>query len=306
MISFVIPCYGSQHTIGAVVNEITTLMHLKEEYEIILVNDCSPDDVYKTIKELAEMNKAIKVLNLAKNFGQHSALMAGYAHAKGDVIVSVDDDGQIPIEDTFKLVDKVREGFDVVYANYPDGERGVFRSLGSKVNDIMAYHLLSKPKDIQITSFYAMKSFIAKEMIKYNNPYPYLGGLIFRATKSIANVGVELRPRAAGASGYTFKKLFALWLNGFTAFSVKPLRLSSLIGFILAIFGAVYGLYTIINWFFSPEVPMGYSSTMSVLLFVGGMILCMLGLIGEYIGRIYISINNSPQYVIKDKINIDI
>ncbi len=306
MISFVIPCYGSQHTIKNVVIEINNIMELKKssDYEIILVNDNSPDGVYDEIKSLTS-NKYIKAVNLAKNFGQHSALMAGYKFASGDIIVSVDDDGQIPIENTFELVDKIQEGFDVVYANYPDSERGVFRNIGSKINDIMAYYLLSKPKNLQITSFFAMKKFIAKEFLKYNNPYPYLGGLVFRATNKVANIPVLLRPRTIGNSGYTFKKLLSLWLNGFTAFSVKPLRIATIIGVIVAFFGAVFGVYTVINRFVNPEVPMGYSSTMAALLFIGGIIMLMLGLIGEYVGRIYMSINNSPQYVIKETINLN-
>ncbi len=305
MLSYVIPCYGSQNSIALVVDEINSLMrkNCEYEYEIILVNDCSPDNVYSTMKSLAA-DKRIKLINLAKNFGQHSALMAGYNYAKGDIIISVDDDGQIPVEDTFKLVEKIENGCDVVYANYPDSERGLFRSLGSKVNDIMAYYLLNKPKDIQITSFFAMKKFIAKEMVKYKNPYPYLGGLVFRATKSVENVQVVLRPRTLGKSGYSLKKLLSLWLNGFTAFSIKPLRIATVIGCAVAIFGALYGLYIIINRFISPNVPLGYSSTMAALLFIGGIIMLMLGLIGEYVGRIYISINNSPQYVVKQTVNL--
>ncbi len=306
LISFVIPCYNSEKTLATVVGEIEQVMHTADghSYEIILINDNSPDGVYSVIKQLSEDDSKIKAINFAKNFGQHSALLAGYRYAKGDIIVSVDDDGQIPIEDTMRLVDKVEQGYDVVYANYPDSERGAFRNLGSRVNDVMAQYLLSKPKEVEITSFFAMKRFIAEEMIRYNNPYPYLGGLVFRATLSIASVEVTLRPRPSGASGYTFKKLLKLWLNGFTAFSVRPLRLATILGFLVALGGAFYVVYIIVNRFLSPQVPLGYSSTMAALLLIGGIIMCMLGLIGEYIGRIYISLNNSPQYVIRETINI--
>ncbi len=307
LISFVIPCYNSEKTLASVVAEIESLMNQRTDYryEVILVNDNSPDNVYNVIKQLAEKNSSIKAINFAKNFGQHSALLAGYRYAEGEIIVSVDDDGQIPIEDSLRLVDKVNEGFDVVYANYPDSERGAFRNMGSRVNDIMAQYLLSKPTDVEITSFFAMKRFIAEEMIRYNNPYPYLGGLVFRATLSIGSVEVALRPRSSGASGYTLKKLLKLWLNGFTAFSVRPLRLATILGFLVALGGAFYVVYIVINRFVSPEVPMGYSSMMAALLLIGGIIMCMLGLIGEYIGRIYISLNNSPQYVIRETININ-
>ncbi len=306
MLSFVIPCYGSQDSIAGVVDEIKTLMTkiTHHTYEIIIVNDFSPDDVYTVLKDLAE-DRNIKVVNLAKNFGQHPALMAGYSYAQGDIIVSVDDDGQIPVEDTVKLIAKIEEGYDVVYANYPDSERGLFRNFGSKVNDIMAAYLLNKPKNIQITSFFAMKKFILKEMLRYKNPYPYLGGLVFRSTKSVANVPVVLRRRTVGKSGYNLKKLLSLWLNGFTAFSIKPLRIATIFGLAVAVFGAIYGVYILVNRFVNPAVPMGYSSTMAALLLIGGVIMLMLGLIGEYLGRIYISINNSPQYVVRETINIE-
>ncbi len=306
-LSFVIPCYGSQDSLAGVVEEIKNFVLKKDktQYEIILVNDNSPDDVYSVIQKLAADDINIKAINMAQNFGQHSALMAGYNHVSGDIIISVDDDGQIPIEDTYKLIEKIEEGYDAVYANYPDSERGEFRSFGSKINDVMATYMLSKPKGVRITSYFGMKKFIAEEICRYKNPYPYLGGLVFRATKNVATVDVKLRPRQTGISGYTFKKLISLWLNGFTSFSIKPLRIASIMGFIVALIGAGYGIYIIINRFTSPIVPMGYSSIMAVLLFIGGAIMCMLGLIGEYIGRIYISISDAPQYVIKNTINLN-
>ena len=129
-------------------------------------------------------------------------------------------------------------------------------------------------------------------------------GLVLRSTGNIANVSVNHRERESGASGYTVKKLLGLWLNGFTAFSVKPLRIATGIGAFSAVVGFLYGIYTIVKRMINPDVPMGFSSTMAAIVFFGGMIMLMLGLIGEYIGRIYISLNNSPQYVIREKINI--
>jgi undecaprenyl-phosphate 4-deoxy-4-formamido-L-arabinose transferase len=141
-------------------------------------------------------------------------------------------------------------------------------------------------------------------MIRYENSYPYVIGLVLRATKNITNVMVHHREREEGSSGYTIKKLLGLWFNGFTAFSVKPLRLATCVGALSAVFGFVYGFYTIIKKFINPDVPMGFSSTMAAIVFFGGMIMIMLGLIGEYIGRIYISLNNSPQYVIRERLNV--
>ena len=177
--------------------------------------------------------------------------------------------------------------------------------MGSKVNELMTRVMLEKPKELYISSYFAVKRFIVEDMIRYENSYPYVIGLVLRATKNITNVLVNHREREEGTSGYTLKKLLGLWFNGFTAFSVKPLRIATCIGGASAIIGFLYGLYTIIKKFVNPDVPLGFSSTMAVLVFFGGMIMLMLGLIGEYIGRIYISMNNSPQYVIRERINIE-
>lgn len=306
-ISFVIPCYRSEKTIEIVVDEIFQLMtgHKKNNYEIILVNDCSPDFVYEVMYKMSCANSHIKCIDFAKNFGQHSALMAGYRVAQGDVVVSLDDDGQIPVEQTFDLINKLEAGYDVAYAGFENNTRGAFRGFGTKVNDAMANILLQKPRDLQITSFFAMKNFICKEIVKYDSPYPYVSGLILRSTRKICNVSMQLRSRLEGKSGYSLNKLLSLWLNGFTAFSVKPLRMATILGFICAAIGFIVGFYTIIHKLIYPMTPAGYSSLMAVLLFVGGIIMIILGLIGEYIGRIYICLNNSPQYVIRQTVNID-
>lgn len=305
MFSFVIPCYRSEHTIKGVVSEIDTLMsgHPDCRYEIILVNDCSPDNVWQVIKELAQSRDDIKALCFSKNFGQHAALMAGYRQVKGDVIVSVDDDGQTPIDETFDLVNKLDEGYDVVYAAYHELKETAFRRFGSWLSNKMAEVLIGKPKEIHGSSFYVMKRFVCDEMTRYGNPYAYLSGLIFRATKNIANVTVNHRERAEGKSGYTFFKLFKLWMNGFTAFSVVPLRFSSFVGVICALLGFIFGLVTVIRKLVIPSISVGWSSTVAIMLFIGGLIMLMLGMIGEYIGRIYISLNKSPQYVIKEALN---
>lgn len=306
-VSVVIPCYRSENTLRMVVDEVRTTCQLHPEYdlEIVLVSDASPDHVYDVICELARDDARIKGIEMARNFGQHSALMAGYRATTGDIIISLDDDGQIPSDRMFELVEKIQEGYDVVYANYTNSTRGAFRGMGTKINDIMADKLIDKPRNLQITSFFAMKRFIKDEIIRYDAAFPYIAGLVLRATKKICNIPVTLRERASGKSGYTFKKLLSLWMNGFTAFSIKPLRVSTIAGVVCAAFGFALGLYTVIHKILDPSVAAGYSSTMAVLLFVGGMIMLMLGMIGEYIGRIYISINNSPQYVIRRSINCE-
>lgn len=301
-ISFVIPCYKSEKTLGGVVDEIKTAMASLDryEYEIILVNDCSPDNTFETIKGLVDDNHNIIGINLAKNFGQHAALMAGYAKCSGDIVVSMDDDGQTPANEVDKLLAKLEEGCDVVYARYAHKKHSLFRNFGSRVNEIMTRVMLGKPKELYISSYYAAKRFIIDEMLKYKNSYPYVMGLVLRLTKNIQNVDVNHREREEGRSGYTLSKLLGLWMNGFTAFSIKPLRIATVSGLVFAALGFLYGIYSIIKKFVIPDVPIGYSALICAIVFIGGMNMAMLGLVGEYVGRTYMAINESPQYVIRE------
>lgn len=305
LISFVIPCFRSQETIETVVLEIEQTMKnlLEYTYEIIMVNDSSPDNTYEVIKKICMENLNYKGINFAKNFGQHAALMAGFRLSKGEIVVCLDDDGQTPADEVGKLLDRIKEGSDVVYAKYTTKKHSPFRNFGSHINEKMTRKLLGKPKDLYVSSYFAAKRFVVEDMIRYENSYPYVIGLVLRTTKNISNVEVNHRERGVGHSGYTLGKLFALWFNGFTAFSVKPLRFATMIGVISALLGFLYGIYTVIKRFLVPDIPAGFSALMAVLLFVGGMLMLMLGLIGEYVGRVYISLNNAPQYVIKEMIN---
>lgn len=302
LVSFVIPCYRSAQTIGRVVEEIDTAM--KESagyaYEIVLVNDASPDDTFDAIRRQCAGRRDICGVNLARNFGQHAALMAGFRHARGDVVVCLDDDGQTPADEVGKLLAKLEEGYDVVYAKYAHKQHSFFRNFGSRVNELMTRVMLGKPKELYISSYFAAKRFVVEEMTRYANPYPYVIGLVLRTTKKITNVEVTHREREIGTSGYTMGKLLGLWFNGFTAFSVKPLRIATVIGVASACGGFLYGIFTVIKKFLNPAVPVGFSALMAAVVFFCGLILLMLGIIGEYIGRIYISMNNSPQYVIRE------
>lgn len=306
-VSFVIPCYRSEHTLPHVVAEIKEKMESlhQYEYDIFLVNDCSPDDTLGTIRRLCAEHDNVKGIGFAKNFGQHAALMAGLRHSDGDYVVCLDDDGQTPADEVDKLLDKLEEGYDAVYAKYEHKRHSAFRNMGSKVNELMTRVMLNKPAKLSVSSYFAVKRFVVKDMIKYENSYPYVIGLVLRATKNITNVSVNHREREEGSSGYTLKKLLGLWCNGFTAFSVKPLRIATAVGGFSAGIGFLYGIYTVIKRLVNPDVPMGFSSLMAALVFFGGMIMVMLGLIGEYVGRIYISLNNSPQYVIRERINFE-
>lgn len=304
-ISFVIPCYNSAHTIGTVVQEIQAVMAgplCAYEYEIVLVNDGSPDGItYDAILEIVHKEKYIKGINLARNFGQPSAVMAALNNTTGDYVVCGDDDGQTPFTDLPKLFAKIQEGYDLVEARFQMREkRSLFRRFGTWMNEAMATWLIAKPSNLTLTTFWVTKRFVVNEMIAYPNPYPYLGGLMLRATQNACNVDVVHRERLKGGSGYTFRKLISLWLNGFTSFSIEPLRVMSVVGLLISICGFLYGAFIVYHKICTPNMLVGYSSIMATLLFLFGLLFLFMGLLGEYVGRIYISLNKAPQYVIKN------
>ena len=298
-VSFVIPCYRSALTIRAVADEVDSAMAELPEYEheIILVNDCSPDNTFEVISELALQRGHITAVDLARNFGQHAALMAGMRRSSGDIIVCLDDDGQTPACEVGRLLEKLEEGFDVVYASYDSKQHSGFRNFGSRVNALMTEIMLGKPRELSLTSYFAAKRFIIDEMLRYENCFPYVMGLVLRSTKNICNVPVTHRKREEGRSGYTMGKLLSLWMNGFTSFSIKPLRMATYLGAFTAFLGFVYAVIIVIRHFTEGMAPLGWSSTTALLLLLGGIILVVLGLIGEYVGRIFMCVNSSPQYV---------
>lgn len=305
-VSFVIPCYRSENTIGKVVSEIKEIFKVQSSYgyEIILVNDYSPDNVWQVIQQLAQ-DPQIKGVCLAKNFGQASAVMAGYAHVTGDYVVTVDDDGQSPLDsmmDALKLLKD--QDYDVVYGTCEEAKFNVFRRMGSKINSWMAKVMFDRPTTERVVSLSVARRFVIDEMLNYNHAYPYISGLVYRTTRNIGYIPVQHRKRLMGTSGYSFRKLVKVWLNGFTAFSIKPLRMASFLGFIAAFLGLICALVTIINKLVHPNVAIGWSSTISIMLILGGIILLVLGMIGEYLGRIYMCINQTPQYVIRETVNI--
>ncbi|MBO6241619.1 MAG: glycosyltransferase family 2 protein [Butyrivibrio sp.] len=303
LVSFVIPCYRSEQTLESVINEIDeTMAGLNYNYEIVLVNDGSPDNTWGKIQEIAGKRDDKKILgiNFAKNFGQHAALMAGLKNAKGDYVICLDDDGQTPANEVNKLINALEGDADAVYARYGHKQHNLFRNFGTAMNEWMASVMLGKPKELFVSSYFGVRRFVVDEMVKYDSSYPYVIGLVLRSTKNIVNVDVNHRKREVGASGYTFAKLLGLWINGFTAFSIKPLRIATLSGSIFAFFGFLYGIYTVIKKFVNPNVPVGFSAMMSAIMFIGGMLMLMLGMVGEYLGRVYISQNKNPQYVIRE------
>ena len=301
MISFIIPCYKSEQTLESVVDGIENMMSTKPDFEseIVLVNDGSPDNTFATIRKLVDKYDNITGIDFAKNRGQQSAIMAAIKYSKGEIVACCDDDGQTPIDTVFQFIEKMEtEGYDVVCANYVNrGKRSLFRRFGSWLNDQMSIYFLDKPKDVNTSVYFVAKRFVAEEMAKYDNPYPYITGLLLRTTGRIGNVDVEQKSRLAGQSGYNFKRLLSLWVNGITTFSTKPLRLANIIGCLLALIGFVIIIVLVIEKILNPHVSLGWTSIIATNLLVGGIIMMVLGVIGEYIGRIYICLNKTPQYV---------
>lgn len=302
MISVAIPCYCSEKTTPIVVKGLVEEFEERNlDYQIVLVNDGSPDRTFSVIKEISLGNPNIIAVNLSKNYGQHAARMAAIPFLKGDYIVYMDDDGQHPAEGIFPMIEKLEEGgFDVVYALFKNKKHNGFKKITSKINTATLSFLTGKPRDVQNSSFSVMRPYILKEMRKYKSPFPSWTGFIMQITRNIANVELPHYERMEGKSNYTLKKMIKLYMDSMTGFSIVPLRFSSLAGVITAILGFLLGIYSIVNKIINPGIPVGYTSLISIFLFVGGMIMLMLGLVGEYIGRIYMISNNLPQYTIKE------
>lgn len=302
LVSFVIPVYNSETTIGLLVEMLGKEMQAVGEFEIILVNDGSKDHSKEVCIGLVEKYKTkVRFFNLAKNFGEHNAVLAGLTQVRGDYTVILDDDFQNPVSEVIRLIDYAQKNdYDVVYTYYAEKRHSLLRNIGSWLNDRAANWMLKKPKDLYLSSFKIMNRFLVSEIIKYSNPYPYLDGILLQVTSNIGKFKVEHHERKEGKSGYTFKKLFSLWMNMFTNFSILPLRSTMFLGFIFAIAGFMIGLYSIYEKFTNPVVPSGYTMVMFMITTLSGIQLIAIGMLGEYLGRVFISINKKPPFVIKD------
>lgn len=304
-ISVVIPCFNSQHSIVQVVNGIQRVLSGRFDYQIILSNDCSTDGVWKEIQQLCKEDKRIIGLSLARNFGQQAARMAALPYIIGDYVVFTDDDGQHPPEGILQILDKLKEGYDIVYAEFKQKKESKFRIWGSNLNQKMSEWIIGKPRGINLSSYFIVRRFVIDALKKYQSPFPYLLGYFMSITRNIASVELEHRKRIYGKSGYSLVKLVRLWLNGFTGFSVVPLRIADILGIVLTIFGFFTGVVIGIRRILNPQILGGYTSIIVAVLICSGMVMLMLGLMGEYVGRIFLAINRLPQYVVRDMINTE-
>ncbi len=304
-ISVIIPCYNSENSIKSVVENILHTLQEKYECRIILVNDCSKDHVWDVITELCSLYKNVTGLSLSRNFGQQSARMAALEHVTGEYVVFMDDDGQHEASDILRMMDKLKTGYDIVYAYFRHKKESGFRVWGSKLNRRMTDWVMGTPKNVHTSSFFVTRRFVVDKLRDYPNPSPYIFGYFMHITRNIIDIEVEHHERIYGKSGYTLKKLIGLWMEGFTGFSVVPLRIASIVGVCMALAGFVWGIVCILHKLLIPAVAAGYTSLIAVILFCSGMIMIMLGLLGEYVGRIFMNLNHLPQYVVRDKLNVE-
>jgi glycosyltransferase involved in cell wall biosynthesis len=303
-LSIVIPVYNSQQTIGRLVDVL--IENLREyNFEIVLVNDCSKDNSHAIcVQKCEEFPGIIRYMQLSRNFGEHNAVMAGLNYADGDYAIIMDDDLQNPPEDVVKMISHmIKNKFDVLYTYYEEKKHGWFRNIGSLFNDIVATLLLNKPKDLYLSSFKCINRFLINEIVKYRGPYPYIDGLILRVTQNIGKVKVGHEERTDGKSNYTLRKLISLWMNMFINFSIVPIRISFFLGLVLTSLGFVLIFYFLIDMYIlhpEGEWPPGWASLLVCLITFSGAQLMSLGLIGEYIGKLFLTDNGTPQFIVSE------
>jgi glycosyltransferase involved in cell wall biosynthesis len=303
-LSVLIPVYNSEDTIGPLIDTVVeTLGPHFERLEVVAIDDGSADGSHRRLLEAhGKHPEVVTYVKLARNFGEHNAVLCGLRHTTSDAVVIIDDDFQNPPAEILKLTDRLREGYDVVYSYYPRKRHSLWRNLGSRFNDWVATRLLKKPKGLYLSSFKAMNRFLVETVIDYEGPFPYLDGLVLRSTESIATQECLHQEREVGRSNYTIARLLRLWLNMFTSFSVVPLRVSTILGMIMSGLGVLLTLLAIVSWsldgiFIHQSIPPGWASTIVLITTFAGIQLLMLGMIGEYLGRMFLTNNRHPQSV---------
>ncbi len=303
-VSVVVPVYNSERTIAELVERMNLQLH-DCEHNFVLVNDGSRDRSYQICRGLADSDPRVKFISFFRNYGQLSAIFAGLREADGEVIIVMDDDLQNPPEEVHKLLAAINQGYDFVFgAPIGTTRQPLGRRVGSYLNRKMSEYLFEKPKGLYASSYFAMTRQLAREIVKYDGPYPYISGFIFRTTSNGCNVPVEHRPRQHGESGYTFGKLIGLWLRGFTNFSVVPLRLSVFVGLTSTAMGIIVLIYILVHKILAWDVvATGWTSIIGTVLLSSGVQLFCLGMLGEYVGRIFLLLNRKPQYTIKEALN---
>jgi undecaprenyl-phosphate 4-deoxy-4-formamido-L-arabinose transferase len=304
----VIPVYGSEKVLPELVSRLQGVLdaipRLRGNYEVIFVCDCSPDRSWQVIEQLAASHAWVRGIALRMNAGQHNALMAGFAQARGAVVMTMDDDLQHAPSDIPALLDELAAGRDVVYARFSKRKHAAWKLAGSRLNDLVAGYLMNKPKGLYLSPFRAMKAAIVADVLRYRGPYVYVDGLILSVTRNIGSVLVEHHDRFAGDSGYSLRKSISLWLKMATSFSIVPLRLTSFLGLFFAGLGFLLAVLLVIQKFTLDLMPIGWSSLIVTVLMIGGVQLVALGMLGEYLGRVLLTLNSRPQYVVGETVGL--
>jgi glycosyltransferase involved in cell wall biosynthesis len=306
-ISVVIPVYASARILPALADRLHAALSATARtggFEVVLVHDHGPDDAWQVIQELARTRPWLKGVNLRRNAGQHNAVMAGFAHATGEFVITMDDDLQHDPDDIPRIIDSLRNGADLCYVQFESRQHALWKRAGSAFNDIVASILLNKPRDLYLSPFRGMRREICEAALTYQGPFVYVDGLLLQSTSNYTMITARHHERQDGQSGYSLRKSISLWLQMATSFSIVPLRLVSLAGMIASAFAFLFALGVIIRKFAVPEMAVGWPSLIVAILFMGGLQLLALGAIGEYVGRILLNVNNRPQYVVSATVNL--
>ncbi len=299
-LSVVVPVYNGATSIGELVGALRAL-DLPGGLEVVLVNDGSADDSFEVCRALAAGPGApVTLVDLSRNYGEHNAVMAGLAHARGDYTITMDDDLQNPPEEVRRLFEHARDnGHDVVYTHYATKEHAAWRNIGSRFTNWCADRLIDKPRGLYLSSFRCISAFLRERLVSYDGPYPYVDGLIFQITENVGRLQVQHLPRAEGRSNYTLRRLFRLWLSMFLNFSVMPLRFASITGMVIAGLGLLGLVVVLLEALLKRDLPTGWASLMSTVALLAGVQLMILGVMGEYLGRMFLTANRKPQYLVR-------
>lgn len=303
-ISIVIPTFGGQETLRPLAERISDVLK-DRAFEILFVHDCGPDDSWRVITDLAKGNENIRGINLRRNFGQHNAVLAGLNYVRGRIIITMDDDLQHSPNDIPALCTEVERGHDVCYAKFETRKHALWKRLGSRINDYLARFLLGKPKDLYLSPYRCFNQAIRDELIKYKGPSVYLDGLILNLTNNITSVPVAHYERSTGTGHYSLRRSIRLLLQMATSGSIAPLRLAALLGVVMSFAGFVAALLLILQRFTINAMPIGWSSLIVTSLILGGVQLLALGVLGEYLGRLFLHVNARPQFVVSNMVNVD-
>lgn len=298
-LSVVIPVYNSEDNLTDLAKQLVDALS-SFSFEIVMVNDQSRDNSWGVIVKLAAENPHIVGVNLRKNSGQDNAIMAGLTVAKGEYIVIMDDDLQHSPYDIPKLYEACSKGYDVCFAKFPEIKQAFWKNWGSRLNGRVAELLIEKPREVYLSPFKVITRAVAKEVIKYDGPFPYVDGLIFSVTRNLTQIPIEHHKRFQGTSNYSLRKSIQVFMKLATSFSILPLQAASVMGFVSALSGFGLGLYYLVLYFATRNQPEGWTTTTLLILILGGFILLSLGIIGEYLGRMYLTVNHRPQFIIKD------